>query len=278
MPLENIKEKKEMKKLFYLGALLLIISLTACTSKINDVEEIKKAGVISLATNATFAPFESVDGDTFTGIDIDIALAYSNYLGVKLNIKDQDFDAILPSISTGKADFAMAGITKTPKREESVAFSKPYFVASQVVIVKKGSSFNEATSQDELLNLLSNNKAKLGCQRGTTGEAFIAGSSDMDFAGITNATCVSYDDGIMAAKALENGQLDGVVIDKAVAELLITNYADLVVIPYTLTEEEYAIAVNKANKELLASLNNFIDIISNDGTLDTIIGKYYEVK
>ena len=97
----------------------------------------RSKGTLVMATNAEFEPWEYKEGDEIVGIDADIAQAICDKLGYELQIEDMAFEAILTSVSTGKADFGAAGMTVTPEREESVEFTDTYAEATQVVIVKK---------------------------------------------------------------------------------------------------------------------------------------------
>ena len=90
-----------------------------------------------MATNAFFEPYEYYDGDTVVGIDASMALAICDKLGYKLVIDDMDFDSIITSVQTGKADFGMAGMTVTDERLQSINFSDSYTTATQVIIVKE---------------------------------------------------------------------------------------------------------------------------------------------
>ena len=100
-----------------------------------DVDRSK--GTLTMATNAEFEPWEYREGNAIVGIDVDIAQAICDKLGYELAIEDMAFDTILVAVSSGKADFGIAGMTVTPEREESVEFTDTYADASQVVIVKK---------------------------------------------------------------------------------------------------------------------------------------------
>ena len=88
-------------------------------------------------TNAFFEPYEYYDGDTVVGIDASMAQAICDKLGYKLVIDDMDFDSIITSVQTGKADFGMAGMTVTDERLQSINFSDSYTTATQVIIVKE---------------------------------------------------------------------------------------------------------------------------------------------
>ncbi len=265
---------KLAKTLSFSIALLAGVGLSSCGGKMNTLSAIKEKGEIVVATNATFQPFEYLENGEFKGIDIAVASAYAESLGVKMKVSDIDFDAIAPSIKTFKADIGIAGMSKTESREKIVDFTETYYEASQVVIVKSNSPLMAFNTTETLLSALEGKK--IGCQKGTTGQYFIEGAEEMDFAGIKNAVCKQYTDGILATKDLNNGNIDAVIIDAAPASLYVKQYTDCLVIPsITLTNEEYAIAVAKGNTDLLNSLNSFIKEIKTNGKLAEIIDTYY---
>ena len=258
-----------MKKIFIFISIMfsMIFALSGCNNESKNK--------LVVATNAEFAPFEYLDGDEFKGIDMDIIKAYGEYANIEIEIKNMDFDAALLSVSTNKADLAIAAITKNAKREETLSFSNSYYTANQVVIVKEDSIYSSLTSEEEILNALSNNNADIGCQRGTTGQYYIEGSSDWDFKGITNTTCKTYDNGALAVTDLVKGNLDAVIIDEAPAKLYCQKISGAKLLDIVLTQEEYCIAVNKGNEELINSLNAFITEIKSNGKYDEIINSYY---
>ena len=94
-------------------------------------------GTLTMATNATFQPYEYYDGDNIVGIDVDIAKAICDKLGYDLKVEDMEFDAIVNAVKSGKADFGAAGMTVTEDRKKSIDFTDPYTTAEQVIIVQK---------------------------------------------------------------------------------------------------------------------------------------------
>src|SRR5574344_329870 len=196
-----------MKSKKIAAALVLIASLSACASTSGpSLSAIVSSGTLNISTNAEFAPFEYYSGQTIVGVDADIVTAYAQSINVKANIEDMDFDAALTAVSTGKVDCAIAGITKNEERKQTMAFSNTYFKANQVAIVKNGSSYVSLTSADAINSALVAASAKIGVQRGTTGESYVDDS-------LKGATAVSFDNGAMACQALTNGQVDAVIID-----------------------------------------------------------------
>jgi len=243
--------------------------LASCSSAgSRSLDTIKSSGILNVSTNAEFAPFEYYDGSTIVGVDADIISAYATSIGVSPNIVNYDFDAALTAVSSSKVDCAVAGITKTDKREQTMAFSNTYFKANQVAVVKSDSSYASLSDANSINAALNVSGTKIGCQRGTTGDGYISDT-------LTNATNVQYDNGALACKALSNGQVDAVIIDLEPAKLYCKNISGIAYLSSVLTEEEYAIALAKNNTTLLESINAFIATISSDGTLNAILAKYF---
>ena len=118
-------------------------------------------------------------------------------------------------------------------------------------------------------------KTKIGVQAGTTGEFYVKGNADMLLDGYSNIECMAYNNGGLAVKAMIDGQIDYVVIDNEPAkQLLAQNEGKIKLIDIALTTEEYAYGVDKAQPELLESVNAFLAKIKNDGTLKAIFDKY----
>ncbi len=95
-------------------------------------------GVLKVATNATFEPYEYMEGGEIVGIDIDIANAICDILGMSLKIEDIEFDSIISAVGSGKSDIGLSGMTVTEDRLKSIDFTDSYTTATQVVIVNSG--------------------------------------------------------------------------------------------------------------------------------------------
>ena len=169
---------------------------TSAAAELTTVE----AGKLTMATNATFPPYEmTTDSGEIEGIDVDTAKAIAEKLGLELQIDDMDFDAALLSVQQGKADIVMAGVTVTDERKAVMDFSDSYATGIQSIIVPNGS---DIASPDDLAG------KKIGTQRGTTGYIYCSDDFGDD-------AVVAYDSGLTAVQALNNGQVDAVVIDNA---------------------------------------------------------------
>lgn len=225
--------------------------------------------VLTMGTNAAFAPYEYVDENgKYVGIDVEIAQAIADKLGMTLEIEDMEFDSIVTSVKTGAVDFGMAGMTVTEDRKKEVDFTNTYATGKQVVIVIEGGKVN---SLDGLSDV------KIGVQRGTTGDVYATGDYGMNEDKVTeNGKVVRYDNGNQAVLALISGAVDAVIIDNEPAKSLVAanDGKGLSILETEYVYEEYAICVNKDNAELLSKINTAIDALMLDGTIDGIIEKY----
>ena len=212
-----------------------------------------EAGKLTMATNAAFPPYEmTTDAGEFEGIDVDTAKAIAEKLGLELQIDDMDFDAALLSVQQGKADIVMAGVTVTDERKAVMDFSDSYATGIQSIIVPN--------APDDLAG------KKIGTQRGTTG--YIYCSDDFG-----DENVVAYDDGLTAVQALNNGQVDAVVIDNAPAQEFVAANPGLKVLDTSYAEEDYAIGMAKGSA-LEDAVNKALEELKADGTLQAIVDKY----
>ena len=217
------------------------------------------AGKLTMSTNAAFPPYEmTTDSGDFEGIDIDVAAAVAEKLGLELQIDDMDFDAALLAAQNGKSDMVMAGVTVTDERLKVMDFSDTYAEGIQSIIVHEGS---DIATVDDL-----SGKA-IGTQRGTTGYIYCTDDFGED-------NVIAYDDGLTAVQALNNGQVDAVVIDNAPAKAFVEANPGLKILDTAYAQEDYAIGVAKGNTELLNAINGALEELEADGTLQAIVGKY----
>ena len=224
------------------------------TAELSTVEP----GKLIMSTNAAFPPYEmTTDSGEFEGIDIETAQAIADKLGLELQIDDMDFDAALLSVQQGKADIAMAGVTVTDERKAVMDFSDSYATGIQSIIVPEGS---DITSPDDLAG------KKIGTQRGTTGYLYCSDDFGED-------AVVAYDNGLTAVQALNNGQVDAVVIDNEPAKAYVESNPGLKILDTSYAEEDYAIGMAKGSS-LEAAVNAALKELKADGTLQSIVDKY----
>lgn len=221
-------------------------------------------GVLTMSTNAAFPPYEmTTDSGEFEGIDVEIAGAIADKLGLELQIDDMDFDAALLAVQQGKSDMVMAGVTVTEDRLAVMNFTDSYANGIQSVIVPEDS---DITSIDDMEGKL------IGTQAGTTG--YIYCSDTPENGGFGEDNVIAYDNGMTAVQALMNGQVDCVVIDNAPAQEFVKANPGLKILDTEYANEDYAIGVNKDNTALLDAINGALADLKADGTIDSIISKY----
>ena len=274
-----------MKKLIaLLLAALMVLALAACASNASTdttapadsaaeteapaeeaADSTAASGKLTMATEATFPPYEYYDGDAIVGIDVEVAQAIAAKLGMELEVTDIAFDSIIPGIQTGKYDMGMAGMTVTDERKEQVNFSDSYATGVQVVIVKDDSAI---TSVDDLF--ADGADTVVGTQAGTTG--FIYATSDIEDAGL--GTVKSFGKTTDAVEALKNGQVDCVILDNEPAKALVAANEGLHILDTEYAVEDYAIAIAKENTDLLDKINTALAELKDDGTLQSIVDKY----
>lgn len=275
-----------MKKKFalMLAAIMMTGSLAACgttesgnTSASGDkanassVDAIKQKGEIVMLTNAAFPPFEyQADDGSVQGVDVDIAQAIADKLGVKLTVVDMDFDSIVNSLKAGKGDFAAAGMTITDERKKQVDFSDEYVTSSQMVVVRSDSTLSgdKATLDKELSG------KNIAVQAGTTGDWYASGDEENTGSTIKDANVLQYKSATEAGLHLANGKADAIIIDQKPAEAIVAaNDGKLKMLDTKLTDEQYAFAVQKGNTELVNVINEVIKEYKGD-KVNELINKH----
>ena len=222
-----------------------------------------ESGKLIMSTNAAFPPYEMVaDDGSYEGIDVEVAGAIAEKLGLELVVDDMDFDAALLAVQQNKSDIVMAGVTVTDERQKVMDFSDTYAEGIQSIIVPEDS---DIASADDLAGKI------IGTQRGTTGYIYCT-----DDFGEENV--IAYDDGLTAVQALNNGQVDAVVIDNAPAKEFVAANPGLKILDTAYAQEDYAIGVAKGNTELLNAINGALEELQADGTLQSIVDKYIKAE
>ncbi len=280
--------KKLIKVIALITALILALGcLAACGNKdegtdastgnadsSNSASQAKLTasdGVLVMATNASFPPYEFVGDDgAFAGIDVEIAGLIAEKLGLKLEIQDVEFGSIIGGVQSGKFDMGMAGMTVTDERKESVNFSDTYATGVQSIIVKEDSdigSFDDFFNEDGSVKDI-----KIGVQQDTTGDIYC--SDTVENGGVGEDHVTQFKTGNDAVQALVSGKVDAVIIDNQPAKSYVAVNSGLKILDTAYTEEEYAICVSKDNEPLLEAINEALASLKADGKIDEIVGKY----
>jgi polar amino acid transport system substrate-binding protein len=215
---------------------------------------------ITVATDATWPPFEYVDEQNkIVGFDIDLLNAIAEKAGIEVQYKNVGWDALLAGMAQGTYDMAISSITITEDRAKSMLFSDPYYIAGQMIVVKKDNTTITGAS-----NLVGK---KIGAQLGTTGEA--------EAKNVANATIKSYNQIGLAIQDLLNGQIDAVICDTPIANGYVSkNPNTLKTVGQPLTEENYGIALAKGKTDLQKKINDALKAVKADGVIEQLVQKW----
>jgi polar amino acid transport system substrate-binding protein len=241
-----------------IAALALIAVVSSCGGSVNDVDKIKARGKLIMATNASFPPFEFVDGSEYVGVDVDMAKEIAADLGVELEIADMEFASIIGAVQTGKADLGIAGMSVNEERKQSVDFSIEYTKSQLYILVKTENT--DITGPDGLVN------KTIAVQTGTTSDTY---ASDTE-----GATMQRFSSFLDAAQAVKTGKADAMVVDMLTAEAILAENADLKMLEEPLADEGYAIAVAKGNQTLLDAVNATLTRLIDEGKIEEFKTKY----
>lgn len=257
--------KKGLK--IVLGMVLIVLFAACGNQKEEDkLNTIKKDGVIKVATSPDYAPFgfhTTMNGkDKIVGADIEMMETIAKKMGVKVEWLDMRFNAVLAAAKEGKADVAVSAISVTSEREESFDFTTDYYTSPQVIVINKQHE-NEFTSIDHFSD------KQVGAQKGTIQENIVKSQ-------MTDAKLVSIEKLPNIFLEVKKGSLDGLVVEKTVADAYVSKNPELMIanIPLkSMKEDSLCIAVPKGNKKLVAALNKHIKELKETGEIEKMVEK-----
>lgn len=278
MNMEELRLKKTFMKMV-LGT-MSVLALAACgnTSESADsaatagnsaLQEIKDSGKLVIGTCADYPPYEwhlIKDGkDEIIGFDIDIAQAIADELGVELEIKDMDFDGLIPALSTGKIDMIIAGMNPTDERKQSVDFTDIYYTQKDALVIKSEDAEN-IQSENDL------KKASLATQKATIQETYLLEN-------FPDAALQSVPKWNTAILSLVTGKVDAVLMVETVAKQYVEQNEGLEIAGFDVasTPNESAIAVAKDNKDFLDAVNDILDEMKESGQIEELMRTNIEI-
>lgn len=287
---EYTKEEKIMKKILAtLCSLVMVASLVACGSSASSsssevasvdstvaastttatntgsgrsLEDIKKAGVLKVLTNAEFPPYEYLgSGGVVSGVDIDLCQQIADEIGVELEIVNMDFDSLIIAMQAGQGDIVASGMSITDERKEQVDFTIPYVDTTLYVVVKEGDT--SITSVDDITG------KKVAVQEGTTSDLIV---SDMDVKEV-----LRYKTSADAVAALKNGSADLVVMDDLTATNVSEALGGLTILKdIEVSHEQYAMAVPKGSADFLVVVDSVLQKAVDADQVNTLIAQHME--
>ncbi|CAC9927736.1 arginine ABC transporter, periplasmic arginine-binding protein ArtP family protein [Aedoeadaptatus coxii] len=232
-------------------------------------KEIKEKGKLVMATSADYPPYEwhlMKDGkDEIVGFDVEIAKAIAQEIGVELEIKDLDFDGIIPSITSGQADIGIAGMSATPEREEAANFSIPYFENEQVVLVRKEDADKYKKVEDFAGKVV-------GAQTGSVQESTVRENfpKDVELKSLSKLNNLAME--------VKNKTADALVISKSSGAQYAKQFPELVAIdPGVPKEPGVCVTMKKGNDALTAYVNQVLQKLIDEGKIKEWIGEYEKI-
>lgn len=259
---------KKSAKLLLVGVMImgLLISAVGCGGQAADnqdnSQEVKK---IVAGTNATFPPFEAIENDEKVGFDMDLIRAIGEAEGYEVEIQHMDFKSLIPALQTGKIDCAIAGMSITPERLESIDFSESYFDAGLIVAVAK--------DNEDIKGLEDLKGKKIAAQIGTIGAAACERVKKED----SSTEVKLFDDVPVAFMELQKGGVDAVINDQAVTLNYIqtSENAEVKTVGEVFAaDDHYGIGVKQGNDEILTVINIGLQKVKDNGEFQKIYDKW----
>lgn len=238
-----------MKRII-LVIMLSVLVLSGCSKKDDELVMVTEAG---------FKPYEYYEGGEVVGVDVDIANEIAKEMGKKLVVKDVAFDSIINELNSGKADFAAAGMSVTPEREEEVDFSLEYVVSNQIVMVRKDSNIE----MDKIDGL------KIAVQLGSVADTY----ANKNF---KKSEIISQKKYLTMIEDLKAGKVDLIIMDKIPAQEIVNENSELKIIDGYLFSDSYGIAVKKGNTLLLDNINKVLSRLIDEGKIEEYVIKHSE--
>lgn len=260
-----------MKNIKKILAVALALCMLLCFAGCGESNSNK----LIIATNAEFEPFESLDADgNYVGFDIELMNAIGEKLGYEIQFDNMEFDGVIAAVQSGSCDAAISGLTINAKRKKSVSFTDAYYSgAAQILIVAADDSHYTGTTKEELDEQLKNQT--IGVCSGYTGQFYAKGDEEWGFKAIEGADVKIYENVSTAIADIKNGTINAIIMDDSVAkEAAAANSDDVKVVDIALTIEEYGIAINKDNAELVEKINTALAELKEEGKIDELLEKY----
>lgn len=236
-----------MKKIIVV--LLTLFLITGCGKDQNKIVMVTEAG---------FAPYEFYEDGQIVGVDVEVAKEIAKELGKELEIKDVAFDSIINELKSGKADFALAGMSITEERLKEVDFSIEYTTSRQVVIVKDNSNISNVNSIYD---------KKIAVQLGSVADLYFSNN-------YKNLDILRQKKYLSMVEDLKADKIDAIVMDKLPAEEIVKTNSNLKILDGYIFEDSYGIAVKKGNSNLLSTINTVLNRLITEGKIEEYIIKY----
>ncbi|HRI14308.1 MAG TPA: ABC transporter substrate-binding protein/permease [Verrucomicrobiota bacterium] len=208
---------------------------------------------------APYSFFDPKDPDRLIGFEVEFAAALAAKLGVKSEFVQNNWDMLVPALEDGsKFDVIIAGLERTPENLAKIAMSRPYFVYGQQLVVRA-----DATNVSSLADL-----------KGRAVGVLSASASHRIAESQGNLEVRVYADNVNYFRELEVGRLEAVLTDTPIAEVNLAANPTLKKAGPPSSPGYYAVGLRREDRELLAHIDEAINALIADGTLQRIYTKY----
>jgi len=245
------------------AVVLMLVIFTACAAKNQTLDRIRAAGVLRIAIDPSFSPFEFVDGENKpAGFDVDMALEIAEALGVELQFVTTGYDALYDALTVGRADIIISALYPDPSRTHAFEYSSPYFNAGDVLLVTGNSPISswESLGGKRVACILgtAGHMTALGWQKTLTPQPIVITTSSPHT--LTNA--------------LVAGELDAIILDHVTALIAIENRNTVQILPEMITDEPYVVAGRIEDKALIKAIDDILSQLKNEGALQRFTKKW----
>ncbi|GGR37513.1 ABC transporter substrate-binding protein [Deinococcus ruber] len=241
-------------------ALICALSLLLSTTHALPLAQIRQAGVLRLATSADFAPFNSQDGTTLSGFEVDLGALVAQTLGLKVQWTVAPFDSIFDGLNTEQYDAVIASHAIISTRLNVVDFARPHYCTGGVVLFRSGGPATHQALAHQ----------KVGAESGSTYFAYL---KKLPFPKAIQLYPSSDD----AIQALAFGKVSAVVTDRFAALAAVQTYPRAkLALGEQLWKEEIAMAVRKGNPTLRAALDSALNTLLQNGKYRALSLKYFQ--
>jgi polar amino acid transport system substrate-binding protein len=258
------------------AALALSLSVAACGSDdgggdsggdsgsaaadLGTIEE----GQLKVCSDIPYAPFDVMDGETYTGFDGDLITEIAKGLDLELVVQDSGFDGLQSglALNSGQCDVVSSAMTITEEREANLDFTEGYYDSEQSLLVPTDS---DIASIDDLEG------ASVGVQQGTTGKSYTEENAP------EGTDVISFPSDAEMFSAIKAGQVDALLQDLPV-NVEHAKTGDYEIVEQYSTDEQYGFAVKEGNTALRDAINEQLTELRDSGTYDELYNKYFSTE
>jgi len=246
-----------------LAVCLLLIA--SCAPDRDSWERIRESGVLRVGVDPTFPPFALAEGEAIEGIDVDLARALGEALGLEVQFAYFGYDGLYDALTTGQVDALISALVIMPERTKEIAYSDAYFDAGQFLVVPAASDI------DAMEDLSSRT---LAVELGALGHV-----AALDWASrLSGLTVVTHGSAAEALAAVASGEADAALVDRVSGSLYLgdpdNDDAGLIMTAEPVVSEPYAIAVRIDDRMLMEEINRALAQMRSSGRLADIVGRW----